>query len=380
MVIRALLLLLLTTLPAMSDSLRLLIPEMRPVVGEMIPVTIRGEYTGSVTLEKMVFPDSPAYDWVQTARDRWVDERVDGTLYRVFERRVAVFPRHAGTLTIGPVTHHLTKAEGTSRIAVNVEAQPVTRAVTPYPGSGRALAARNVTVRDEFSANPSQLGPSESFTRRITLIAEGSMAHLLPARPTIREPWLISFAAPELRETRLTAQGPVAVAVWEWTLRPHTGETGSLTPLRFPWFNTQIREMRGAVTLPVEIGIAGFGNNIGGQAFSSRTMAVQMGAFALAGLVVGMVAALIGRAPAPGRLVAQIRRLLPNPKGRALRKAARTGDLMALRAAAEAFVMAEVRLGRTVNPRPLRDLDEELFSGRQAGTFDRRDFLRRIGA
>ncbi|MFD2441237.1 hypothetical protein ACFSS8_16130 [Paracoccus kondratievae] len=59
MVIRALLLLLLTTLPAMSDSLRLLIPEMRPVVGEMIPVTIRGEYTGSVTLEKMVFPDSP---------------------------------------------------------------------------------------------------------------------------------------------------------------------------------------------------------------------------------------------------------------------------------------------------------------------------------
>src|SRR5690606_17048433 len=185
---------------------------------------------------------------------------------------------------------------------------------------------------------------------------------------------------PELRETRLTAQGPVAVAVWEWTLRPHTGETGSLTPLRFPWFNTQIREMRGAVTLPVEIGIAGFGNNIGGQAFSSRTMAVQMGAFALAGLVVGMVAALVGRAPAPGRLVAQIRRLLPNPKGRALRKAARTGDLMALRAAAEAFVMAEVRLGRTVNPRPLRDLDEELFSGRQAGTFDRRDFLRRIGA
>ncbi|MFD2441236.1 hypothetical protein ACFSS8_16125 [Paracoccus kondratievae] len=64
-------------------------------------------------------------------------------------------------MTIGPVTHHLTKAEGTSRIAVNVEAQPVTRAVTPYPGSGRALAARNVTVRDEFSANPSQLGPSD---------------------------------------------------------------------------------------------------------------------------------------------------------------------------------------------------------------------------
>ena len=249
--LRALLLLLLLALPARADSLRLIVPEMRPVVGEMIPITIRGEYSGQITLEKLIFPDSAAYDWIQTARDRWADERVEGLPYRVFERRIAVFPRRPGTLTIGPVTHQLTKAQGMTRPVFDIVAPPVTLAVTPYPGAGRPLASRHVTITDEFSADPARLGPAETFTRRITLTADGSMAHLLPPRPLIREPWLISFAAPEIRETRLTPQGPIAVAVWEWSLRPHTGEVGSLTPIRFPWFNTQIREMRGATTLPV---------------------------------------------------------------------------------------------------------------------------------
>lgn len=172
--------------------------------------------------------------------------------------------------------------------------------------------------------------------------------------------------------------GAVAVVVWEWSLRPHTGEVGSLTPIQFPWFNTQVREMRGAVTLPVEIGIAGFGDNIGGTANSLRRMVLQAAACALAGLVLGLGAALAGRTPAPRRLIRRLRRLLPNTKARALRDAAKAGDLMALRAAAEAFVMAEARLGRRTDPAPLRALDEALFRAGPAGEFDRRDFLRRM--
>lgn len=380
MVMRALVLFLLLALPARADSLRLILPEMRPVVGEMIPLTIRGEYTGQITLEKMVFPDSAAYDWLQTARDRWADERVDGKLYRVFERRIAVFPRQPGTLTIGPVTHRLTRAEGMARTAHDLVAPAATLTVTPYPGAGQPLASGHVTVTDEFSADPARLGPAETFTRRITLTADGSMAHLLPPRPPIREPWLISFAAPERRETRLTAQGPVAVAVWEWSLRPRTGEVGSLTPIRIPWFNTQIREMRGATTLPVEIGIAGFGDNIGGIAVSSRRLALYQAGLALAGLALGLGAALAGRAPAWAHLRARARRLRPNPRARALRAAARTGELTGLRAAAEAWGAAETRLGRNPDPAPLRGLDEALFSPRPAGDFDRDAFLRRLTA
>lgn len=378
MVIRLLILLLLSALPVRADSLRLIVPNMRPVVGEMIPVTIRGEYTGQISLEKMVFPDSPAYDWIQIARDRWADERVDGKMFRTFERRIAVFPRQPGTLTIGPVSHHLTKADGMTRPVFEITARPVTLAVTPYPGSGRALASGQVKVMDEFSTDPSRLGPAETFTRRITLSAEGSMAHLLPPRPLIREPWLISFAAPEIRETRLTAQGPVAVVIWEWSLRPHTGEVGSLMPIQFPWFNTQVREMRGAVTLPVEIGIAGFGDNIGGVARASRRDATLAMALGAAGVIIGVFAAFLGRTPAPRHLIARVNRWRQNPHAQPLRAAARQGDLMGLRRVAEDFLRAEARLGRRVEPGVLHDLDAALFSSRPDRDFDPQILLQKL--
>ena len=108
MVIRIAILLMLLAGSAHADSLRLVVPQMQPVVGEMIPVTVRGEYTRQITLESLTFPGSDDYDWMQLARDQWRDEQIDGRTVRVFERHIAVFPRHAGSLTIAPVTHHLT--------------------------------------------------------------------------------------------------------------------------------------------------------------------------------------------------------------------------------------------------------------------------------
>lgn len=368
----------LSVLPARADSLRLIVPAMRPVVGEMILVTIRGEYTGRISLEKMTFPDSTSYDWIQIARDRWADERVDGKMFRIFERRIAVFPRQAGTLTIGPVSHHLTKSDGMTRPVFDIVARPVTLAVTPYPGSGRALASAQVKVIDEFSTDPSRLGPAETFTRRITLTAEGSMAHFLPPRPLIREPWLISFAAPEIRETRLTANGPVAVAIWEWSLRPHTGEVGSLMPVQFPWFNTQVREMRGAVTLPVAIGIAGFGDNIGGAERVTRRYAYTDLFLVGGGLAVALFWALIGQTPAWGALVKRLYRLRRNPKKKGLRRAAAQGDLMALRRAAEDFLNAETNLGRSPDRSVLNHLDQAVFARQPSQDFDCQRFVKKL--
>ncbi|MFD2844225.1 hypothetical protein [Paracoccus cavernae] len=63
--LRLLIVLFVALLPALvrpvmaEDTLRLVIPDMRPVVGEMIPVTIRGEYTGAISLSSITFPDSP---------------------------------------------------------------------------------------------------------------------------------------------------------------------------------------------------------------------------------------------------------------------------------------------------------------------------------
>ena len=364
MVIRLALLILLLALPARAqDSLRLILPDTRPVAGEMIPVTIRGEYSGAITLESMTFPGSEAYDWVQYAPDHWTEERIGGLPRRVFERRVAVFAKGPGSLTLGPVTHRLTRATPSGREDVPVTAPPVTIAVDPYPGGGRPLVTPRVTITDELSADPAFLNEGETFVRRVTLSAEGTMAQFLPQRPAFDETWLISFAAPEIRETRLTERGPLAVVVWEWHLRLR-GEPGTLVPLQFPFFNTVARKMWSAVTLPVEVGAtAAPGDTTGAQAGTGTLALALLGGGGLLGA--GLL--LFDRRPAGVRARALLRRLRPNPHRAALLAAAQGGDLAALRRAAHAYAGHERAAGRAVDKAALAALDRAIFGPPPAG-------------
>ena len=169
MVIRVLLVLLALAGAARADSLRIVVDAGSPVVGEMILVTIRGEYTSMITLETFVFPDSADYDWIQLANDRWVDERIGGRMMRVFEQRIGLIPRRPGAITIGPVTHHLTViGQKQPREALDVPAEAITVEVAPFPVEGwrrvaspwrtsfRRLRERCATARRCCAASPSR--------------------------------------------------------------------------------------------------------------------------------------------------------------------------------------------------------------------------------
>ncbi|MGA0614423.1 hypothetical protein [Paracoccus sp. KR1-242] len=372
MVIRLLILLLLLAAPARAeDSLRLVLPEGRPVVGEMIRLTVRGEYDGFIALEDMTFPDSAAYDWMQLLPDDWRDERVNGVQRRVFERQIAIFPRKPGNLVIGPVSHHLTKAEGATRREMVVEAPPVTIAIGPYPAPGLPLVARNLKVTDELSDDPAHIRDDQTIHRRITITAENTMAHLLPPRPDLREKWLISFTSPEKRETRLTEKGPLAFVEWEWSLRPITGEQGTLPPIRFSWFDLAKREMRGSITQPVIFGYGQLGANIGGSTG-------PVSRWSLIGVVAAGAALALGLAlRGQGLRVPDWRRWLPNPHSGALRKAAAEGDLLELRRVALEYAGHEKRFGRAVDPAPLRRLDASIFAA-EGNDLDRAVFVREL--
>ncbi len=97
MVIRFLLAFLVSMVAARADTLRLVVPAAAPVVGEMIPVTVRGEYTSLITLEKLTFPDSPRLR-LDPGRarplDRRDDRRADGEGVRTARRRLSA-PRGA---------------------------------------------------------------------------------------------------------------------------------------------------------------------------------------------------------------------------------------------------------------------------------------------
>lgn len=367
----------LTAAPARAqDSLRLIIPDnIRPVMGEMIPVTVRGEYDGFVALEKMSFPDSPAYDWIQTQPDDWHKERIAGREWQIFERRIALFPRRDGRLVIGPVTHHLTMADGAARREVAVTAPPVGLSITAFPAPGLPLAARDLKVTDELSGDPARIGDDQTIQRRITITAQGTMGHLLPPRPDLREKWLISFTAPEKRETRLTANGPMGFVQWEWSLRPITGEQGTLPPIRFSWFDLAKRELRGAITQPIIFGYGRVGGGLDGAPAPRWPMRVLAGAAAAAGLILALVLLMRTRGLAPvAALRRRIGRLRPNPHAAALRQAVQGGDLLALRRVARAYAGHARAMGRGVDPGALAQLDRAIFApGAQA--LDRRAFL-----
>ncbi|WGD28319.1 hypothetical protein AncyloWKF20_10820 [Ancylobacter sp. WKF20] len=355
---------------AYGDGLRLLLPEgARPVVGEMIPVTLRGEYTSRIALETLTFPGSDDYDWMQLARDRWRDEEIGGRTVRVFERQLAVFPRHSGTLEIGPVTHRLTVVdEKNLRAPLDVTAPPVSLAVAPYPGEGTPLSAQSLTVEDTLSAAPGALRDGETLVRRVTLKADGALPHRLPPRPVLREPWLISFAAPEQREMLPTLAGPVTTLVWEWHLRPKTGEPGVLPPVTIAWFDTVSREMRTAEIPALPFGYASFHDNRSGTA-RLPTSAAAFGAMTLVfGILTGLGLCVCGLAP---RRRADIRRALQrlspfDPTLRRIKRAAHTGDLFALRRAAEVYLRRRRDLGLPVSGCETAALDAALY-GRNAG-------------
>lgn len=370
------LLLLLIAGDAYGDGLRLSLPEgARPVVGEMIPVTLRGEYTSRIALEALTFPSSEEYDWLQLARDQWRDEEIEGRTVRVFERRLAVFPRHAGTLTLGPVTHHLTVVdEKNLRAPLDVVAPPVSLAVAPYPGEGAPLSARRLTVEDALSAAPGALRDGETLVRRVTLTAAGTLPHILPPRPVLRAPWLISFAAPEQRDMRPTPAGPATTVVWEWHLRPTTGEPGVLPPVPIPWFDTASRTMRTAEIPALPFGYASFHDNRSGTGRLPAGSTAAGVAAGIAGALTGLGLCLVGLAPRRRPpLLRALRRLSPiDPTRQQLKRVARSGDLFALRQACDAYLRRRRDLGLKVSGCETAALDAALY-GRDAGdgAFDR---------
>ncbi|MEM5580844.1 hypothetical protein WNZ15_00175 [Roseibium sp. AS2] len=387
MVIRyALLLILLFTPAAGAETLRLLVPEMRPVVGEMIPVTVRGEYTSRIALETLIFPDSDAYDWMQLARDDWRQARVNGRAVRVLERRIALFPRKAGPVTIGPLTHHLTIATDTGgRAPLDVNAEPLTVQVAPYPADSRPLAASALKVEDTLSAQPGKLRDGETLIRRVTLTADDTLPHLLPPRPIVRQPWLISFSAPEVREMKPTPQGPETTVIWEWHLRPKTGEPGVLPPVEISWFDTVTRQMQVAQIPAIPFGYASFeanrtSNRSGTGRLSLSQLAIACALFT-AGLLAGLGLALSGASP---RRKTQVLKLLKrwsphDPTRRALKAAARTNDLIVLRSATERYLARRRALGLPVPGSATAELDRSIYAAK-AGTegFDPERFRRRL--
>lgn len=344
-----------------QESMQLtLIPETRPyppIVGEMIFLTIRAVYNRKVAVEKLEIAPTDAFDWIQTRPDNWREERIDGALRIVMERQLAIWPKRAGLLQFGPVTHRMTIIdENSQRKDITVTGKPVALSIGEFPEQhGWHFTARALELTDELSANPARLADGQILTRKVTLRALGALPEHLPPRPVVQEDWLISFTLPIERNLLLTEDGPVAELVWGWQFRPHTGEPGVLEPVSIGWFDTSQHKLQKIDVPTLTIGLASFYT---GQVPSGRLGAWQL--LALAGALFAGFALAIGFALWRLTPRADWRRVLdhysPRLRLRYL-QARRRGDLITQRTLAE-------KIGR---PAPeLRALEEQIY-GRPRG-------------
>lgn len=323
------------------------------VAGEMVPVTLRAVYDRKVAREALEIAASDSFDWIQTAPDHWGEEEIDGKSWIVMERALAIVPKRAGLLHFGPATHRLTIIDEASRRQERtVVAPPLSLSVGAFPARGGPAVAPSqaldegetpgengwkwvadaVTLTDDFSTDPSRLVDGETVTRRVTLRARGTLPELLPPRPVIAEPWLITFAAPVERRLLLTDEGPVSEVTWTWQFRPETGEPGVVAPIAIPFFNATTRRMDAVTMAAMPIGYASFyARTVQTGHFAARER-LAAGVALAAGLATG--AGLVFRYAVPDTSRAGWRRRTRrwSPRRRwQIRRAAAAGDLPRLR-------------------------------------------------
>lgn len=317
------------------------------IVGEMIPLTVRAVYDLKIANEELELAGTDGFDWIQTGPDDWHEEMIDGKSRIVMERHLAVWPKHTGLVTFGPVIHHLTVIDRQSqRQDMTVTAQPLAMSVGAYPvDRGWKLVAEAMELTDELSSDAGQLADGATVTRRVTLRALGALPEHLPPRPVVSENWLITFAAPVERELFLTEAGPVAQVVWTWEFRPHTGEPGVLEGVTIPFYNATTRRMDSVEIPSLPIAVASFFTN---QTVSRTFQAAQrwtLAGIAFAGLLAGLMLAALFLAPdatAAGWNRVR-RRWSPLPRLR-LWQARYRGDLLAERRAAQDAGLSSERL------------------------------------
>lgn len=341
---------------------------------EMVLATIRGTYGVTIARETLTIPRMGGVDWIQLGRDAWSRQTVGGRQVDVMERRVAFFPRRAGTVKIAPIRHTLTLAEPNGRRSVReVHSSPIALAVRPAPRTGEWwLPAAAVEMTDTWSKPPGALAYTETVTRRVTIWALGATPEMLPPQPPMREPWLVTFVSPERRTSELTPAGPLSTVTWEWTFNPITGEPGVLPEVAIPWFDTGARASRTVLLPAAPIARAGLGTNtaavwresVGGR--FALVFSGLLGVFAV--LAVGL----------PGRRIRSarecrrwLRAVWPQPGLRALHRAARSGNAALVRAAA-VRVLDDAHAPPAVRRSVLEPLDRHLFGPPPAPGIDLR--------
>jgi hypothetical protein len=337
-----------------------------PFVREMVLLTIHGVYRRHITREELIQPGFEGFSWTQLGADVWREERMDGQKVKTMTRRMAVYPDRAGDLTIGAFTHKLTLTdEGDEWFEHEIRSDPVTVKVAPAPpGDAWWFPVKNLRISDQWSNAPDQLERGEGVLRVIRLEALGVTPEMIPPMPELTSPSGMIFPHPDKRLVELSPQGPITYAFWRWTIRPGNDTSAVVEPLTLEYYNTHLRAPQQVTISAQRVAYGDVLPRAGPPQLQDAGGAgpVRLPGWPMAGLAAIVFAAGLAAALAGRRITgwsALHRFSILDPLGRALQRAARSGDASQTRRCAARII---ARDGASDARRALlADLDAQIF-------------------
>lgn len=220
-------------------------------VQEQLILTVRLFFAGNLIRGELSDPRHPDAIIESMGSQKEFNRFVDGRRYRVVERRYAIYPQQPGSLVLDPIRFEGQTRDNDGQLSfVRDRAQLFDVPVRPVPDQYTGdtwLPARSLTLSDSGMPAQASLQVGESFTRTLTVSAEGLQAEALPPL-TLASPDAIK-SYPETPQTNTEiSEGSVTGTLTQTTaLVAVKPGTVTLPEIRLDWWDTEADRQRTAV-------------------------------------------------------------------------------------------------------------------------------------
>ena len=198
---------------------------------------------------------------IEKLDDTTFEKIIDGTPYRVFERKYALFPQKSGVLNIPQMTIQVNVLSGRSRrnffdplgtgetVKLRSEAEEVEVREKPqeYPAGAVWLPSAGLTITEKWSQDSQNLKVGESATLSLKVTADGLMGEQLPPLE-LEEPDGLKLYQGKAEVANLNiSTGIIGTRKESIALIPtHSGEV-ELPEIRIPWWDIDNQKVEYAV-------------------------------------------------------------------------------------------------------------------------------------
>lgn len=244
-------------------------------VQEQLILTVRLFFRGNLIRGELSEPQHPHVIIESLGRQQEFSRYRDGVRYRVVERRYALFPQRAGTLSLPPVRFEgqARDSSGSLRFLRDSEALfDVPVKAVPAQFSGQTWLPASGLALEESGLPPTlEVTTGENLTREIRLTAAGLPAETLPPLPGAVPDGLRSYPEEPERNTETTLSGLNSSLAQSVALVPVEAGQMTLPAIRIPWWDTEADQERVAVIPARTLTVRSASTDTEGQPAAAQT-------------------------------------------------------------------------------------------------------------